>query len=682
MKFMGQRFWLACCVLLSVTGTSLFVGTEGASAQEEGATLNYPDAEIRSFINIVAQQTGRSFVVGPQVNGKVTIISPPEARLSKAEVWEVFLATMQVKGYSVLPITDGEYKIIPSELSTRQPGSSLGKASAGEVVTRIVQLNYVDARTAANSLKSLIGERGIVTPVVESNSLIMVDTAANISRILAVIDNIDTDKSILRSVPLQNAIAGEVAEVLKSLLGSAIGGEGVRAGGTSVVAVDASNTVILRGSPSEIARLIPIIEDLDKSGTSKIDLSVVRLKNASAEEIVPVLQEMIDKTFSAEGSGNSPSIVFHQPTNSLIINADAESQRIIQSVVRQLDIRRPQVLIEAIVVNLSDNIARDLGVQYILSGNGNSAIPFTSNTSASTRPNLLTAAGAAFLLDNQQQDSRLDQNGNSTTSNTVLPGTSSIIDAAIGSLLGISGFTLGGGGTTKDGTFFAAILTAVQADTDSNVLSTPFAVTLDNQTARLQVGQEIPVTTGESLGQDLGNTFRTVERQEVGVILEVTPQINEGDTIMLDITQEVSSINGALTASNSDFVINKAKVTTKALADNGEILILGGLIDDNRQLSETKVPFLGDVPVLGRLFKSSSRNNTRSTLMVFIKSTILRDKETAVRATSRKYEYIRRQQILKDAKGQASIDLLVEEYMGTDPADIPAPAYSEPDDPK
>ena len=377
-------------------------------------------------------------------------------------------------------------------------------------------------------------------------------------------------------------------------------------------------------------------------------------------------------------AGGIRLLCFHQPTNSLIINADGETQRILQSVVRQLDVRRPQVLIEAIVVNLSDNIARDLGVQYIVGGNGDDGIPFSSNTSASTRPNLLTAAGAAFLLANQQQNTTQTDTSTNTT-NTVLPGTSTIIDAAVGSLLGVSGFTLGGGGTSSDGTFFAAILTAVQNDTDSNVLSTPFAVTLDNQTARLQVGQEIPITTGESLGQDFSNTFRTVERQEVGVILEVTPQINDGDTIKLDITQEVSSINGALTASNSDFVINKAEVTTSALADDGEILILGGLIDDNRQLSETKVPFLGDIPLAGKLFQSSSRNNTKSTLMVFIKPTILRDRLTAERATSRKYEYARRQQMLKDAKGQPSIDLLVEEYLGIAPETLPAPAYTDTD---
>ena len=223
----------------------------------------------------------------------------------------------------------------------------------------------------------------------------------------------------------------------------------------------------------------------------------------------------------------------------------------------------------------------------------------------------------------------------------------------------------------------SAILTAIQADTDSNILSTPFTVTLDNQPARLQVGQEIPITTGEQVGTDFTNTFRTVERQEVGVILEVTPQISEDDTVVLEITQEVSSINGALTTVNQEFVTNKASVSTKALADDGGIIVLGGLIDDNRQLTENKVPFLGDIPIAGNLFKSSSRATTKTTLIIFIKPTIMRDKATAEQVTQRKYNLAREQQMLKNQGEEPAIDILIQEYLGKDPAVLPAPIYPE-----
>jgi general secretion pathway protein D len=629
-------------------------------AQGNVSVLNdYEGADIRAFIRMIAAQTGRTFVIDPGVgNKKITIIAPPDANLTDAEVWELFLATMQINGFAVLPISEGEYKIIPSELATRS-ASTNGTPAGGEFVTRVVRVDYVDVRAVANALKGLHSQRGIVTPILDSNSLVIVDTAANVSRMLAVIDRTDRDTAVVKSIKLQNAYASDVASVLSDLVRR--NGEGLSGVGTDVVAVDSSNTIILRGNPKELARLEPIVRDLDLAGNAKVDFSVLRLNHADAEEIVPLLQDMIDGSYGTESAARKPSIVFHKQTNSLIINADADTQRVIQSVVRQLDIRRPQVLIEAIIVDISDQVVRDLGLQYIISGDGdNSAVPFTSTSFTNTQPNILATAASAFLLGEDGQD---------------VPGRETIIDAAVSSLLGINGGVLGGGGQSGDGTLFAAILTAIQTDTDSNILSTPFAITLDNQTARLQVGQEIPVTSGEALGADLNNTFRQVERKEVGIILEVTPQISEGDTVRLDITQEISSINGALTALNSDIVTNKAVVTTSALADDQEILVLGGLIDDDIQITQNKVPVLGDIPGAGFLFRGTSSTNNKGTLMVFIKPTILRDKVTAAAATQRKYDYARRQQMIKQANEQPAIDLLVEEYLGVDPESLPTPNY-------
>ncbi len=666
--------------IIAALAVVLVMPVSGFAQTGSSILNNYEGADIRDFIRTVSVLTNYNFVIDPRLaDNKVTIIAPPDAELSSVEIWELFLATMQVNDYAVLPITEGQYRIVPIDSSTRQPGVNAANAAGGEIVTRIVRLNLVDARTAATTLKGIVGERGVVAPVLESNSVIIVDTAANVSRLLGVIDRIDADTSVVRTIKLQNAVAAEVATVLREL-GINGAGEGPRPGGTSIVAIEGRNTLIIRGNPSEVNKLLPVIADLDSIGAAQVDLAVIRLNHADAEEIAPLLTEMLDKSYGEEPGKRKPSIVFHAQTNALIVNADPDTQRIIASVIRQLDIRRSQVLIEAIVVNISDNVARDLGLQYVIAGEN---IPFTSQNFSNTQPNVLAGLGAAFFADErfgQQTTTVAAADGTITTTSTdgnFIPGTEDLISAAVGSFLGLDGFAFGGGGKGADGTLFAAILTAIEADTDSNILSTPFTVTLDNEAARLQVGQEIPITTGEQVGADFSNTFRTVERQEVGVILEVTPQISEDNTIRLEITQEVSSINGALTSVNQDFATNKASVTTTAVADNGAILVLGGLIDDNRQLTERKVPFLGDIPIAGNLFKSSSRSTTKSTLMIFIKPTILRDKATAEAVTARKYDYARQQQLLKSKNERPSIDLLVEEYLGMDPDRLPSPNYDE-----
>ena len=580
----------------------------------------------------------------------------------------MFLSTMQVNGYVVLPITEGEYKIVPGS-ETSRAGTVGEVAAGGEIVTRIVRLSNVEARAGANMLKGLQSERGLVTAVPESNSVIIVDNASNVDRLIDVLRDVDRDTTVMRSVALQNAVANEVAATLRDLMTSA--GETQRGNATSIVAVPASNTVIVRGTPQDVQRLLPVIEQLDQEGTSQVDLSVVYLNHANAEEILTLMREMIDTTYGAESASRKPSITAHAETNALIINADPQTQRTLKQVIAQLDIRRPQVMIEAIIVNISDTLARDLGLQYVAGGED---MPFSATRFGNTQPNLLAGVGAAYLYGEREvRTTGNPETGITTETAEFVPGTEELIDAAIGSLLGLNGFTIGGASTGGDN-FFAAVLTAVQNDTQSNVLSTPFTVTLDNQTARLSVGQEIPVTTGEAVGDDLQNAFRNVERQEIGVILEVTPQINEGNTVRMQIVQEVSSVNGALTQANRDFVTNKSVVETVAQAEDGEVLILGGLIDDNTQLSESKVPLLGDIPVAGNLFKGSSRTNRKSTLMVFIKPTILRDRATSEAVTARKYNYARQQQLMRMEGEVPPIDLVIEDFLGTAPEGVTSPA--------
>ncbi len=630
---------------------SLVVALTSSGVQAQHGALNYQQAELRQVIKDVAVRTGRTFIVAPNVKQTVTIYSPEGATLTPNETWELFLATLQVSGLAAVPVGPSEYKIIASDRATREGGAGFGKAGKGEYVTRIMRLTYVDSRTAANSLKALVSDRAVVTPVVESNSLIIVDTKANMDRLAEVVRRIDTDTSIVRTVKLINTEAAQVADTLRKLSGGG-GPEAGRRTALSIVAVNASNSLILRGAPAEVKKILPIIAELDETGVPDVDLGVVYLNHADAEEIVPLLKDIIDSSYIASetaGGGRKPSISAHKQTNALIINADADTQKTIKSVIRQLDIRQAQVQIEAIIVDISETAVKELGIQYILSGTGDNSVPFIANSDPTGSPNIFAAAGAAYFLSE-------DGGGNANDP---------LVTTIINSLIGTGGLTIGGGGQNSDGTIFGAILNAVQSDNDSRVLSTPSLTVLDNEPATLSSGQNVPITAGETLGQDLNNVFRTIERKDVGVILEVTPQISDDHTIRMKIRQEVSGIQRDAQSAGRDIIINKSELTTVTRADDGQILVIGGLIRDAEEYNDTKIPYLGDIPVAGNLFKSSSKTKRNSTLMVFIRPTILDDRETADAATARKYNYVRGQELMRYPVGKAEIDRIVEEYLGT-----------------
>jgi general secretion pathway protein D len=320
-----------------------------------------------------------------------------------------------------------------------------------------------------------------------------------------------------------------------------------------------------------------------------------------------------------------------------------------ERVVEALDQRRAQVLVEAIIVEMSDDTARELGVQFLLSGTGESSVPFLSTNFSRSAPNLLQLGGA--LADP-----------------AAFGGTNPLTTGAITSLLGLEGASFGGGGQFGD-TLFGAVLTAVEQDTNSRVLSKPFNMTLDNGSSELLVGQQIPITTGEALGADNSNPFRTVTRQDVGIKLNVTPRISADDTVRLDIFQEVSSISESQVVGSTDFITNLRQITTSVLADDGEIIVIGGLIQQDDQIVNSRVPILGDLPVLGNLFKSEGVDQTRTNLMVFIKPTIVRDRNEARSVTARNYRYIRAEELLWDDTKDGSdsqLDAFINNVLGSE----------------
>ncbi len=622
--------------------------------------INFEEADIRSIVDEIAMRTGKKFVLDPRVQGRVTIKSGPNGGVCPGEAWELFQAALRVIGFAATPINADSYRIVPLQEGSRAPGPVGAASERGSIVTQIVRLNNIDAREAAANLAQLVSERGVVAPVRSGNSIILVDTSDNVARLREVLSQIDRDTTVYRTVALNFASATAVAKILEGLAQEITdeGGGGKKA---SVVPVEASNSILIRAEPSIVSRLVSVVAELDRIGETKGDLSVIRLNHANAEDLATLLREIATTqpaTTGAEGASASRSranVSFHNPTNSIIISGDADIQKTLRSVIDQLDVRRAQVLIEAIIVEVSDTTARNLGIQYFITGTGGSRVPFSTTNFASAQPNILAAAGSLLLQQDGVPSDFQSQSG-------------AVAQAALTSLLGINGFALGGAGALGDNSVFGGILTALKEDTQSNVLSFPSVVTLDNQAATLSVGQEIPITTGEAVGDNFSNAFRTVSREEVGVILEVTPQINEGGTVTLLIRQETSSVEGQIIATSTDLITNKRVISTTTLVDDGDILVIGGLVDQSTERQESKVPFLGDLPVAGNLFKTQAKSRDRRNLMVFIRPTILRDRDSAGAATQKKLDYIRARELLSTGRPVSELEALIEQVTGVNGA--------------
>ncbi|MEM9169861.1 MAG: type II secretion system secretin GspD [Pseudomonadota bacterium] len=669
-----------CAALVGAFAAQLAPANAQSSAREAcGGAINYEDADIGAVVDEISQRTKRKFVLDPRVQGRVTIKSPQDASLCADEIWELFQESLRVNGFIATPINGSSYKIVPAQEGPRSPGP-VGGGEAGDLVTQIIKLRHIDARDASQSVNQLASERGVVSPVRSGNAIIVVDSADNIARIQEVIRRIDSDNTIFRTIPLQNASAGEVANVLREVA-QELSEEGGRGGQVTIVPVSDSNAVMVRAEPTIVRRLEKVVATLDQGGDARSDLSVVFLKYADAELIAEKLREIANGR-GAGGEGGAPAtgqratISVYEPTNAVIINGDPDIQRTLKNVVSQLDIRQAQVQIDAIIVEVSEDTARDLGIEYFISGdNTESTVPFTSVNFSNVQPSILAATGATLLQQGTQSEITRFQDGSSTETQTqnleIDP--QDLATAALVSLLGVNGVGIGGAGEIGD-TLFGGIITAIQQDSESRILSAPFATTLDNRTATLSIGQEIPITTGEQIGDDFSNAFRTVSREEVGVILEVTPQVNEGGTVTLEITQETSSVAGQIIESSTDLITNKASLSTTTEVEDGQIIVLGGLIEQQSARTEGKVPLLGDIPLLGNLFKSSNSARRERNQMVFIRPTILRDRGDADGVTNRKLNYLRARDVLSRGAPRTSIERLIDEVTGAGPRALGQPA--------
>ncbi|MAN73928.1 MAG: type II secretion system protein GspD [Henriciella sp.] len=637
--------------LLTTLGLMALAATAGtANAQADRHVLSLDDVEITALIDDVSTITGYTFILHPDVGRtRVTVLS--RTPMTTNEVFEVFLSTLRVNGFAAIPAGRGVYRIVPEALAVGEAGGAASGPNA--FVTQVFTLDSFGAVEAAQMLKPIIDAQGQVVANARSNSVVVVDYASNMPRVREVIQSLDTaDRSEVQTVSLSSVPAREMEGILTDLLGTQ---DGNPRQNFEVTAAQTSNSVIIRGDAPTVARAVQVASELDAAEPTRDNIRVLELNNASAEEIVPVLEKiaatMADQRSPAENAAPPATIAAHVESNSLIISATPDTLLAMERVVDALDQRRAQVLVEAIIVEMSDDTARELGVQFLLSGTGDSTTPFASTNFSRSAPNLLALAGAII-------DPDLGGDGDGEG------GSNQFTNAAVNSLLGTNGTLFGVGGQDGD-TLFGAIINAVEQDTNSRVLSKPFNMTLDNGTSELLVGQDVPLTSGEVLGSDNTNPFRTVQREQVGVKLEVTPRISSDDTIRLDIYQEVSSVDDFIGGGASpDIILNTREFRTSLLADNGEIIVLGGLIEQTDAIVNSKVPFLGDIPVAGNLFKSEGRSNTRTNLMIFIKPTIVRDRGSANAVTARNYNYIRAQELLRGEQAGVSIDTFLDEVLG------------------
>jgi len=582
---------------------------------QDSIILNYEDVDIKKVSQDIARFSKKTIILDPRVKGKITIYS--NANLNSEQVWDVYLRTIQVNGFSTIE-QDGFLRVVPENEATRD--QTRDYSNGGGFETEVIPLINRSTEEILPMIKPITGRQSHLSSIPSVNSILIVDRASNIERIKELLLDLDKNNTAKISIiKLENLSSIEAVRILDRLKAQ----NNPTINKFIAIPFSPSNSVILSANDLITRNIMSTLDSLDKDIMSNDSMDVIYLKYAQASDIAGILNS-ISGSFISDIEGQKTVITHHEKTNALIISSAEENLNSIRNIIAKLDIRRAQVLVEAIVVDLSESAARRLGVEAIYSGNDEDSIPVGITRFSGSGADLLAIAGAA----EDEQDVTL------TTT-------------AISSLLNTQGLVAGFGDLTKGDDNFVGILNAIADDTDSNILSTPSILAMDNEPARLFIGQEIPITTGESLGTNNSNPFRTTSRQEVGIELEITPQINEGASVILTIKQGVSGIAG-VAQSGLDIITNKREIETTVLVDNNQIIVLGGLIDEDVQEVVSKVPILGSIPLFGRIFQSSSTSTSTKNLMVFLKPTILNDSDSANEISLEKYNYFKAEQELKD----------------------------------
>ena len=609
-----------------ITTVSMLISLVAAA---ESIRINFRDADIRSVIESVAEITGATFVIDPRVKGKMTIISPE--KIDGDVLYEVFLSALQVHGYQA--VKDGSViRIVPASQAFQLPGGE----GSNQLMTQVLAVNHVIAAEMVPVLKPLLSQGAQLQAHAASNRLVITDTKAQIERVTRMLKTIDSaDQGSFEIIKLNNTSSSEALDIIGKM-GMASGKQ------ITVVEDEFNNRLILSGPLRSRAPIRALLMQLDVPSDDEGGLDVIYLHYAQAENMQPLLEKILSsRSFlrmageTGTGTQENYSIQADNENNALVVSAPAGVLSSIKSVVRKLDQPRVQVLIEAVIAELSEDQANNLSIQLAKVGSAGAYI---------TNLNGAIPALAGAILD--------DSDVTADTFNAIP-----------------TGLLIGGANIDEDkGTGIAGLINALKSDAQTNILSTPSIMTLDNEEASISVGQEVPFITGSftNSSDSSSNPFQTIEREEVGVKLKVTPQVNEGDAVRLEIEQEISSVlANAETAGTSDLITSKRTISTNVMVNDGELLVLGGLIDESQSSIESKVPILGDIPYLGVLFRSTSKSSENKVLMVFIRPTILRNSGQASEISKRKYQMLRgSQKSFNDRHGMsdAGMSLLPEDF--------------------
>jgi general secretion pathway protein D len=580
------------------------VSAPAANQQEEAWTINLKDAQIRDFIDQVADITGETFIVDPRVKGQVTVVS--KKPLNLGEIYQLFLSVMATHGFTVIT-QDNQARIVPNAEAKAE--ADVGRASADRLETRMIQVQHTSANELIPLLRPLVPQYGHMAAVTNANAVIISDRSANIDRIEDLIRQLDqkgsSDYSVLN---LQYAWVMDAAEVLRSALQR---GEpkGVSTG-AQIIADARTNRLIILGPPGARSKLVALAKSLDTPTTRSANTRVIRLRHNDAKALAETLGELSEGLKTPEGESTASAkpqnilIRADESLNALVLLAEPDLVATLEDIVRQLDVPRAQVMVEAAIVEISGDISDALGVQWAVDARGRrgglGGVNFGN-----------TGLSVGTVLRALQSDDPID------------------VPLPDGAIIGV--------GTDN----FGALITALSSNSNSNLLSTPSLLTLDNQKAEILVGQNVPFQTGSYTtdASGAGNPFTTIERKDIGVTLKVTPHINEGATLRLVVEQEISSIapSSGLNAQAVDLVTNKRSIKSTILAEDGQVIVLGGLIQDDVTRTDSKVPLLGDIPVLGRLFRSTRDTHIKRNLMVFLKPTVVRDAAGLAALSGKKY---------------------------------------------
>jgi general secretion pathway protein D len=590
----------------------LFIFISVQSQAQETFLLNYQDVDIAKVTQDISKFSKKTLILDPRVKGRISIFS--DSILSAEQVWDVYLRTIQVHGFAALS-DGGVVRIVPENEATRDSNESLSQSS---IETKIFTLKNRAAGEILSQIKPITGRQSHLSSIPSINSILLVDKKSNIERIGQLLKKIDqNDSAAIKIIKLNNLSSVEAVRILDRLKAQ----NNPTINNFIAVPFTPSNSVIISADQVVTNNISETLNALDKDALTGGSIAVLYLKYAKAEEVATIINTVSSRFAGDENE--KPIVTHHRETNSLIVSSEETNLEVIRNLVSKLDIRRAQVLVEAIIVELSETAAKSLGVETIFAGaqDGNIPVGITRFQNGSN-PDLVALAG-----------SLIEDGENATLSN-----------AASSSLLQSSGL-VSGFGDFSGGDSFAGIISAVADDQNSDILSTHTVIAMDNEPANLVIGQEIPITTGESLGSNNANPFRTTSRQEVGIKLSITPQINEGNSVILEIKQEVSGVVGPLTGT-ADLITNKRSIETTVLVDNNQMIVLGGLNEDDLQESVSKVPLLGSIPVFGRLFSSSAESRVQRNLMVFLRPTILMDSADVTSLSGEKYNYINAEKII------------------------------------